>query len=215
MSESEAGTRPDLAGWNLCPLDETACERFLAWLLGVPGVGSPTDTPELAGALAHGDHGVTWGRYDAMAQVWRLGSQVAPQVSPAICRETLQELRLFGASGEVLIWRTETGLRGRVLRDTDPAADAGDETNPLRPSCESRLLRGDSVVAPCAHGFTHVRDRKGAEQVLPLAVTAEQLKAGQVRLAVRHYYEQDAKSGAVRIAATRLVKVTGGSPHGA
>jgi len=157
---------------------------------------------------------VTWGRYDAAAKAWRLGSHVAPEVSPPIRSETLQELRLFGEGGEVLIWRTDAGLRGRVLYETDPAADRDDESNPLRPSDEPRILRGGFILAQYENGFTHIGDGTGAEQVLPLAASHEQLRAAQVRLDVRHYFEVDAETGAVRISATRLVGLTTGGSHG-
>src|SRR5690606_37119669 len=78
----------------------------------------------------------------------------------------------------------------------------------------SRILRGGSVLAQRRHGFTHIGDGAGAEQVLPLAVSNEQLRAAQVPLDVCHYYEADAETGAVRIAATRLVRLMPGGAHG-
>ncbi len=203
-----------LAGCDLASLDSSTCERYVSWLLGEENAAAPEEASGLVWALAHCDDGVTWGRYDAVARAWRLGEHVAPEVSPPVRSETLQELRLFGEGGEVLIWRTDAGLWGRVLRETDPVADRDDEANPLRPSNESRILRGGRVIAQCDNDFTHVGDGTGAEQVLPLAASEEQLRAAQVRLEVRHYYEEHAKTGAVRIAATRLVKLTSGDDHG-
>lgn len=203
-----------LTGCNLAALDSSTCERYVSWLVDEENAAAPEEASGLVWALAHCDDGVTWGRYDAGAKAWRLGNHVAPEVSPPIRSETLQELRLFGERGEVLIWRTDAGLRGRVLGETDPAADRDDEANPLRPSDESRVLRGTLVVAECDHGFTHIGDGAGAEQLLPLAASDEQLRAAQVRLDVRHYYEADAETGAVRIAATRLVRLNQGGTHG-
>ncbi|HDH26706.1 MAG TPA: hypothetical protein ENH00_11040 [Actinobacteria bacterium] len=159
-------------------------------------------------ALAHCDDGVTWGTFDTDLSSWRLGSEVVPDVSPPIREQTIQELRLFGETGEVLIWRTEEGLRGRILHELIPPADRTDEMDPLRPSDEARILRGDSVRGGSEPGFTRVVDRTGAEQVIPADTTAEQLRKRRVRLQVRHYWEQDPESGAVRIAATRLLKLT-------
>lgn len=205
MSTTTLSACPDLAGCHAETLDTAECQRYFDWLNGEKETTEPEGAVGLHWSLAHCDDGVTWGRYDAGAKAWRLGNQVVPEVSPPIRPETLQELRVFGEAGEALIWRTDAGLRGRVLRESDLEADRSDESNPLRPSDESRILRGGSVVAQCAHGFTRVGDGTGAEQVLPLAVTNEQLQAGQIRLAVRHYYESDAETGTVRIAATRLV----------
>ncbi|MCG3173132.1 MAG: hypothetical protein GMKNLPBB_01310 [Myxococcota bacterium] len=213
---NETGSPCALAGCDLTPLDSPACERYVSWLLGEENAVAPGSATRLAWALAHSGDGVTWGRYDAQKGVWLLGNQAASDVSPPVRAETLQELRLFGDGGEVLIWRTGAGLRGRMLRDTDPAAGCGDEANPLRPSEEWRILRGDRIIKDAGHDFTHIGDGAGAEQVLPLAVSSnEQLRARQVQLAVRHYYESDVHTGAVRIAATRLVTLRSGGGHGA
>jgi CRISPR-associated protein (TIGR03984 family) len=213
MTAAEAS--PVLAGCDLSMLDSAACERYLGWLLGEKEANEPEGARGLAWALAHCDDGVTWGRHDASAKVWHFGNQAIPEVSPSIRPEALQELRVFGEAGEVLIWRTDAGLRGRMLLDASPGADRSNESDFLRPSNESRILRGDHVVEQCEHGFSRVGDRTGAEQVLPLEVTKEQLHAAQVRLEVRHYYQSDADTGAVRIAATRLVTLTAGGSHGA
>ncbi len=203
-----------IAGCDLAPLDASACERYLAWLHGEEDIAALEEATGLVWLLAHSDDGVTWGRYDAQARAWRLGSQVAPEVSPQIHPVTLQELRLFGEGGEVLIWRTDAGLRGRLLRDRPAVTEGDGAVDPLRPSDESRILRGDRVRELCDYGFTRVGDGSGAEQVLPLHASNEQLQSAQIRFVVRHYFEADAETGAVRIAATRLVGLTPGGEHG-
>jgi CRISPR-associated protein (TIGR03984 family) len=213
MSQPVRYTTSNIVGCILSPLDVKACERHLAWLLDHADVGSPNGAAGLFWVLAHCDDGVTWGYYDTDAQSWRFGHQVVPEVSPPIRRETLQELRIFGEPGEVLIWRTVTGLRGRILCETAPLVDCHNESDPLRPSDETRLLRGDRVVAQCEHGFTHVTDQMGAEQVIPMRTTETQLRAGRVRLGVRQYYQQDPETGVVRVAVSRLVNVQVGGSH--
>ena len=93
-----------------------------------------------------------------------------------------------------------------MLRDAGSPTEPDD---PLRTSDERRILRGDTVRSALRQGFTHITDRAGAEQVIPLTVTADHLQRRLVRLHVRHYWEEDsdedAPTGAVRIAATRLV----------
>jgi CRISPR-associated protein (TIGR03984 family) len=199
-------------GYKVDPLESVACHAYLAWLLGQAGSEEPDGATELAWALAHSDDGVTWGRFDTAVKIWRLGNQAAPAVAPPIRTETLQELRLFGTTSEVLIWRTTQGLRGRMLRDADASTGKGSEA--LAPLVEHRLVLGDHVVASCAHDFTRVGDRTGAEQVLPIVVTDKQLRAGHVRLQVRHHFELDAETGAARVAATRLVDLSNRSDHG-
>lgn len=212
MTKTEA--TPDLAGCELSVLDPTACDEYLAWLLGREYAAPPEGALALHWALAHCDDGVTWGRYDRGTGVWRLGSEVAPGISPPIREESLQELRLFGETGEVLIWRGEDGLAGRELRDGVVARETGETPDPLRPSDEARVLGGNTVRSRLPHDFTHVADGAGAEQILPLSVTTEQLQGKEVRLVVRHYYEEDEETGTVRVTATRLVKLESGGRHG-
>jgi len=196
-----------LAGCSLSPLDSETCRLYLGWLVGEK-VAVPQEAPGPIWALAHCDNGVTWGCRDKDNGVWHLGNQAVPGISPQIRPDFLQELRLFGEPGEVLIWHTDAGLLGRILRDAGPVPDA------FSSSDEPRILRGDEVVSQYQDRFSHVRDRAGAEQILPLAVASEQLRAGKVCLVVRHYYASDPDTGAVRIAATRLVKLISGGAYG-
>jgi len=207
MSQLVSPTASIPAGCVIQPLDAEACERYLAWLLGEQTGAIPDDNIGAVWALGHCDDGVTWGRYDLGVSCWRFGNRFFADVSPAIRRESLQELRIFGANTEVLIWRTETRFRGRALLDNDPPADRNNTSDPLRPSDESRILRGDRVSATAELGFSRITDRAGAEQVIPISVTDLQLQERLVRVVVRHYYEQDCESGAVRIFATRLVEL--------
>lgn len=212
MNETEARNR--VWGCQSTALDDAICKQFVSWVLGRGA--APGNIPScLAWALAHCDDGVTWGRYDAQQALWRLGNQVAPEVAPEIQQETLQELRLFGRSAEVLIWRTSGGFCGRVLRDTESADDGRKRTGPLRPLDESRILLGTRVLAHCDQGFTHVGDGTGAQQVLPILVTDAQLQEARVRVEVRHYFQSQNETGAVRIAVTRLVGLTSEGSHGA
>jgi len=204
-----------LFGCRLLPLDATACEQYLAWLLGEEGAAEPRTLDSAQWLLAHCLDGVTWGRYERTAKMWHLGHAVAPEVSPPLRRQMILELRIFGDAGEVLIWRTDDGLRGRVLRDEDASTIQSDDDSPFRPADEERIVLGRQVVTTYAAGFTRVRDGTAKEQVLPLVVSESDLRDGRVRLVIRNYYEEEARTGAVRIAATRLVKLTTGGNDGA
>ena len=200
---------PTIAGCDIATIDRAVCEQVVAWLLGKRGSAPDDLGAGFAWVLAHSDDGVTWGRCDVEAGRWRLGHDAVPEVSPPIRPEALQELRLFGDGGEVLIWRSDEGLHGRILEDAKGDSPR-DESDPLRPSDELRIVRGDRIRADAGGGFTRVTDGTGAEQVLPVALDAAQLRQHKVRLHVRHYWAQNADDGTVRIAVSRLVKLTTG-----
>jgi CRISPR-associated protein (TIGR03984 family) len=199
MSEAKR----ELAGARMEALTPAKCEQVLEWLLN--GGPAPEGLPEdLRWALAHCNDGVTWGRYEAQDKRWQLSSGVKPELSPPVRRDWLQQLRLFGPSAEVLIWRDGGSLSGRLLVDD---GESGGHSEALRPSDEAWILLGDYVMEKLPQDFTQVGDRAGLRQVLPLAVSTEQLQRRHARLKVRHYWEEDPETGAVRIAATRLVDV--------
>jgi CRISPR-associated protein (TIGR03984 family) len=195
-------------GCEIRPLENGACEEHFHWFAGVDKAKAPEGAPDLKFALAHCDDGVTWAKWDADGNRWRTGHEANPKVSPPVRRETLQELRLFGEAGEVLIWRTEEGLCGRGLWDREEATDPEKPWGPLPPAGEDRILRGDFVREKSAEGFSYIADRAGAEQVIPLEVSKKDLENRRVRLQVRHYFQRDEQNtGAVRVAATRLVGI--------
>lgn len=197
-----------LFGCELLPLDAMTCEQYLAWLLSEHDASVLGDVGSLIWVLTHCHDGVTWGRYDITQKSWLLGNAIAPDISPPILRKSILELRIFGEVGEILIWRTDTGLQGRVLRESASAPQSNDSAYPLRPVDESRILLGTHVLKQYVEGFTHVSDGTAKEQVLPLIVTDNHLRFGNARLVIRNYYEADNMTGVVRIAATRLVKLT-------
>jgi CRISPR-associated protein (TIGR03984 family) len=195
-------TTPPIAGCAIEKLDQQVCNSFFAWLEG--GTPPTSASNEMLWALAHSDAGVTWGRYDKQQQKWLLGSTHAPHISPALQPDALQELRLFGLSTEIFVWRTSDGLLGRCVCD-DP-----NPTEPsLKPSEEKRFLRGDQIEQTFDGEFTHLRDKRGLEQVLPLHLCS---KALPVQLTVKHYFQTIESSGAVRVALTRLVNLGEATP---
>jgi CRISPR-associated protein (TIGR03984 family) len=208
MSSATLDADLRIAGCDVRPLKSDAeCGPFLAWLTGE--ADSPMGTESIVWALGHFDDGVTWGRWNGETASWITGHAVAPNVSPAFRKETLQELRLFGEQREVLIWRTPAGLRGRVITDERDRRDAG----PTAPADETRVLRGDRAERTFDNGFTLVSDATGARQVLPIRVSHPESTSIGVRLVVRHYFQEDSETGVVRVAMTRLVALEG-DQHG-
>lgn len=181
-----------------CELEPIDGAQSVVWLDYVLGRGAaPALLDASAWLLCHCDDGVTWGRLEA--STWLLGSTVFPDLCPQPSALVLQELRIFSAGIEIMLWRTEQGLRGRALRDS-PVEDVS-----CSPHDDQRLLLAGRV-AEHKDGFTRVGNGSGAEQALPLRVV-EGPSQSWPRLHVRHYFERDEATGSVRVAVTRLVEV--------
>lgn len=171
----------DLRTW----LEGQAKERDLRWL------------------LAHADNGVIWGELRDKALT--LSSDAFGPAELRLDGATLQQARLFGATGELRVWRGPAGLMAYALRD-----GAGAQTEWLD---EAYLLWGWAADPPVARdGFVElVEGRQGIRHTPPL--TAAPTEARRARLLVRHYLAHD-DDGVARIVDSRLVAVepTGGRP---
>ena len=195
----------ELYGARCEPLTPAACEALLGTLTGArpPQPGDPG--PWL---LAHLDGGVVWGWLDG--DRWRLSCHAYPECSPPLEPAALQQARVFGPDGEVLIWRAERRLAGRRLVD-DPAAGAAPWDPPYKSYKEERLVllgnrwRGAHPSEP----FSLVGDASGSCQAVPLRCQEQDFAGGRwpLRLTVRHYFTLDPVSGAARVAASRLVRL--------
>ena len=191
-----------LEGCTIEILDNVACKGYLSWV--VDGVEPSKGLKDIAWLLAYCNDGVTWGRINN-DQSWRTSSKFFPELCPWISESNLLEIRLFGIEREILIWWTENGFLGRILIDKP-----GQENNaPCLPDDEIRILLGDRVLETTKEGFTRVRTNSGMEQVIPLECADKDCikKYWPFRLKMRHYFAQDDETGAVRVAASRLVKV--------
>jgi CRISPR-associated protein (TIGR03984 family) len=195
-----------LSGCTTKCLTLSECKAVIAWVNGGTAIAEVSATAWL---LAHCDNGVAWGKREDQQSPWLLSNVPFPKISPLLTEENLQQLRLFGAEREVLVWRTETGFAGRVLED-DGAVFSNDD--PLRPKQEPHVLVGDRLLAGPVDGFSLVGDARGSRHAVPVECTGEDfLQKGRPytpwRLQVRHYFTQEA-SGVVRVAASRLVNLT-------
>ncbi len=185
-------------GCKIEPLDNKACQAVLEWVAGGAG---PRQGGAFTWLLAHCHDGVTWGRLDGVNWRWHLSSTPFPDLCPCICESNLLEMRLFGSEMETLIWRIGSGFLGRCLID-EPEQDKGSYD-------ETRILLGDRILEAAKDGFTCVDTAAGMKQAVPLECTDQDFTGGRwpLRLKVRHYFEEDQETGAVRVVASRLVDV--------
>ncbi|HOL96641.1 MAG TPA: CRISPR-associated protein Csx19 [bacterium] len=200
------------AGCRIEPLNSEACHAVLEWVAGKAEPAHEGD--KFKWMLAHCHDGVTWGRWDGSSRSWVLSSKPFPDLCPHITTSNLLEIRLFGPEKETLIWRTGKGFSGRCLIE-EPSGRClideplQDKDLPCRPDDETRILLGERLLDGPKDGFTRVGTAGGAQQAVPWECTESDFtnKRWPLRLKVRHYFEHVKDTGAVREAASRLVKV--------
>jgi len=124
---------------------------------------------KLVYALAHADDGVMWGRFSGSAWAW--SGDVFKSVSPPLNWDRLLDMRLFGSTAEVFVWREESGLKGRLITE-----EVGGEEKPLEYFDEPQLLWGyadrNSVVD--TSGFALMREgSQGLVHAPPTEIATE------------------------------------------
>ncbi len=170
--------------------------------------------------LLHADSGVTWGIIDGTTV--RLSCSLFQEwPTPEPDASALQQLRIFGAAGELLIWRIEDTprrLAGRILADAPFGADAppfARHRDVQHVVAASRFAGRDATK----DGFTAAGDATGRIQVLPWSLTeADFVQEGHpgaypLVLRIREYFERDLEDGSVRVAASRLLELRLRSPR--
>ena len=144
--------------------------------------------------LAHAYDGVIWGRFDTDNHL-HLSTGLFPGISATLNPDTLQEARLFGEAGELLLWKSGDGFAARQIADgvTVPQPEDGYE--------EKNWLWG--TAEQDKDGFTLMREgAEGLLHALPL-----KLKKGQrAALRLRHYFVYD-ELGQASIILSRLVNL--------
>ncbi len=148
--------------------------------------------------LAHDDDGVIWGKVENGKL--NLSGEAFPEVNVPLRPLTLQQVRLFGTAGELLVWRVEGGWRGRVLTDV-----AGHDEDRIE---ETHWLWGTSTHPPGPKdGFTLMRDgQQGLEHAVPREMPDPNQLGYHAALQVAHYLDYD-EHGQAYIAMSRLVDV--------
>lgn len=171
--------------------------KLKAWLL------KQASDHKLRYLLAHADDGVIWGYFNEskLAIAHDIFSQFPklPQF-PELRLSTLQQCRIFGVNGEVLLWRVGKEWRSRVISDPPTKTQHPDII------IEDQVLWG--TQGKVQDGFTLLSD---GQQELYHAVPLTNIQFDEpkklnrpVRLKVKHYIEYDS-NGLARIGLSRLV----------
>jgi CRISPR-associated protein (TIGR03984 family) len=111
---------------------------------------------------------------------------------------SLQQLRLFGETGELFVWRSGDTFKARV--QTDSKAQVG----AIRTIDEEQMLWGYSAdTAYFSDGFWQLQEgTEGIQHAPPISNATT--GTSRAKLKVRHYLGED-DAGVVRITGSRLV----------
>lgn len=156
--------------------------------------------------LIHSDDALVWGQWRE-TRLWLAKAEngeirVADENgkfgnAPALFAPTLQQLRMFGRDGELLVWRVDGGFMQRWIQDTNVPAD--EYVN------ESYMLWGTKVIAR-AEGFMLLKE--GQQGLMHTPPSLELGENERAVLRVRHYIDDSAANGQARLALSRLVNLT-------
>jgi len=169
-------------------------DKQLLTKIDLDWLGVQADEHGLPWLLMHSDDGVNWGV--RRAGKWVLSWQVDPQVAPEFDPERVQQVRLFGEVGELLLWRSGAEWTSRWLGESD-GVETRDDVHLLWGAEARALEEGFVSLNEGAEGLCHA----------PPAVKPN-LKPAQERmvLRIRHHLDFDG-DGQVYVKASRLVKL--------
>ena len=173
-------------------------DELCSWLES-QALSVSAQTPYL---LAHGEDGIIWGRFDnqKLTTAEKIFHKKHDFVDlPKLRLLTLQQCRIFGLNGEILLWRiSETMFKWRFI------GNPKEEQIP-----ESQILWGTNGIK--RDNFTLLSDgSQGLKHAVPF--TDIELKGDRlvkpVRLLVHHYIKYEEETGLARIYRSRLVDLT-------
>ncbi|MGB3266167.1 MAG: CRISPR-associated protein Csx19 [Microcoleus sp.] len=162
---------------------------------------APSVSEQTSYLLAHAEDGIIWGRFDSKKlttaeKIFHKRDQVD---LPELRLLTLQQCRIFGRDGEILLWRiSETKFKWRFI---------GNPNEDKIP--ESQILWGTNGIK--RDNFTLLWDgSQGLKHVVPftdIELNGDRL-VKPVRLLVHHYIKYEEETGLARIYRSRLVDLT-------
>jgi len=181
--------------WQEITVDEAFGDDPRRWLAAYA-------SPDMPWLLVNADDGVIWGKREPDG-AFKLSSDVFqdaeefPAIAVPLRAQTLQQARVFGPGGELLVWRTSDGFAARLVKDDEePPLDAlPDQTYLLWGVGSDFEPRGDFTLL--------IEGQQGLRHAPPVAVRA--LRNNQrLALKVRHYLDYD-EEGQAYVTMSRLV----------
>ena len=162
--------------------------------------------------LAHAEDGVIWGRFDIDSGSLIIAREVFPECNfPELRLNTLQQCRIFGKAGEVLLWNSNGKWRSRLILETKASELISKKQIGLIP--ESQVLWGTKGQENKKHGFTLLSDgSQGLKHAVPRTGINfdrnenEKQPKRPVKLELHHYFCYDS-DGVARIFISRLVSL--------
>jgi CRISPR-associated protein (TIGR03984 family) len=154
--------------------------------------------------LAHAEDGVIWGNFDSQCNLITSDEPVKlfPKWQfPAFRYETLQQCRVFCETVEIMFWKTDEGLKARIIKDKHLKRE---DYIP-----EDQILWG-TQAEEVRDGFTLVSDgSQGLRHAVPLVDIEFDKNSEKIyrplRLSVRHYIDYERETGLAHIYLSRLV----------
>jgi CRISPR-associated protein (TIGR03984 family) len=162
--------------------------------------------------LAHALDGVIWGFFEADSCILSTSTQAFPECDFASLNlSSLQQCRVFGSAGEILLWNVDGEWRARLILETNVSKLVTDKE--IGVIQEKQILWGTQGRLSECGKFTLLADgSQGLKHAVPIAVSKTAFKKDAnklyrpIRLELHHYYNYD-KDGVARIFLSRLVNI--------
>ncbi len=177
-------------------------KSLIAW------IEKQADKYQLKYFLGHADDGVIWGKFDdnnnyQLTTAEQIFKEPAFKAEfPKLRLMTLQQCRIFGENGEILLWNIGNRWKARLIEDKSD----------IEHIQKSQYLWGTQGEEK--DGFTLLSDgSQGLKHAVPLKdINSHFSKDKQnlyrpVRLVVNHYIKYDEETGIARIFISRLVSL--------
>jgi CRISPR-associated protein (TIGR03984 family) len=158
--------------------------------------------------LAHAEDGVIWGRFEFDSRRLTTARAVFPECYfPKLRLKTLQQCRVFGEAGEVLLWNNNGEWRSRLILQSKVSELIAQQQIGLIP--ELQILWG--TQGKTNGNFTLLSDgSQELKHAVPIPVEQTYFSKDRnelyrpVRLGVNHYFCYDS-DGVAKIFLSRLV----------